>query len=89
MSDLEKIIQQLQEEQRLSSMLQSELHSILEKALQLSKKVKTGKQASLLQSDLLKIRLLLLDRRLASVQFISILSSMKSDLIDASDLKTS
>lgn len=56
MSDLEKITQQLQEVQHLSSTLQSELLSIQEGLLPLNKMGKKGKLGNLSLSDLLKIK---------------------------------
>ena len=83
MSDLEKITQQLQEVQHLSSTLQSELLSIQEGLLPLNKMGKKGKLGNLSLSDLLKIKLLLLDLQSANALYISILNSMRLDLTDA------
>ena len=71
MSDLEKIIQQLQEVQHLSSTLQSELLSIQEGLLPLNKMGKKGKLGNLSLSDLLKIKLRLLDLQSANALYIS------------------
>lgn len=84
-----KIIQPLLEEQHSSFMLQSGLRSILVEALLLSKKVKNEKQANSLLFDLLRIKWLLQDQRSLNARYTSILNSMKSALIDASDSKTS
>lgn len=78
-----KITQQLQEVQHLSSTLQSELLSIQEGLLPLNKMGKKGKLGNLSLSDLLKIKLRLLDLQSANALYISILNSTKSGLIDA------
>lgn len=78
-----KITQQLQEVQHLSSTLQSELLSIQEGLLPLNKMGKKGKLGNLSLSDLLKIKLLLLDLQSANALYISILNSTKSGLTDA------
>jgi len=85
MLDSEKIIQQLQEAQHLSSTLQSELLSIQEDLSLLSKRVKNAKLGNSSRFDLLKIKLLLQDLQSANAQYTSILSSMRLDLIDALD----